>query len=225
MVLNICYIAIARLRLHMRHAILFPPRRTSHQPGPFVKHIPSTHSTISACWVPRFPSHSMTPTLSCQGTTGSLSPSTRPNMAPSSPRACTPHDGSRWRPRCPSHGRYCGSRKVPWIGRDPHASEKRRRDRSSASRTRCASSSHSPTTATATTTTGNPRLPRFSLSSFPSISYVFVPRHGPRLRIHSLEYPRPMLLLSSPRRPRPPNRPTPCPNSLHTRNYSTLMET
>ena len=77
---------------------------------------------------------------------------------------------------------------------------------------------------TATARAGSSRLHLFSLLFSPSISYVFVPRHGPLLHVHSLKYPRLILLLPSPRRSRLHNRLTPCLNSLHIRNYSTLME-
>ena len=133
------YCIIARMRVHIRHAILSPPRRTSHQISPFVKRIPSIHSTISASWAPQDLLLSMTPTLSCQGTIGSISPSTRPTIVPRPPEACIRHDGSPWRLMCPLHGRCYGQRRVSWIGRGRLTSEKRRRVRSSACRTRCAS--------------------------------------------------------------------------------------
>lgn len=213
----------------MPNTIRSPPRRTSHHSNHFAKHIPSTHSTISA-WCPCQPlSLSTTSTLSYRGTTGSISRSTRlPIMGPSAPEVCTLHDGSRWKPRCPSHGRYYSPKRALWTGRAHHASEKRRKARSSVSRTPCASLSRSPTT----TTAGSPHLPPISHLPSPSISYAFVPRHGPLLHIHihSLEYSRlmlPLLLLPSPRRRRyrhPHRITTRCLNSLHTRNYSILME-
>jgi hypothetical protein len=206
--------------MHMRRPILSPLRRTSHQISPFVKRIPSIHSTISAWSALRALSLSTTPTLSCQGPRGSISPSTRPIRSASAPKAWIPHGGSRWKLTSPSHGRCHGTRIVPWSGRGRRASEKLRRVRSSASSTRCASSWRC--RMTTGTRAGSPRPPRISLSRFPSVSYVSVARHAPAPRVHIPQCLR-LMLLPSPRQCRLHSLTT-CLSSLHTRNYSTLME-
>src|SRR5258707_8736541 len=98
---------VARLPVHIRHGIPSPPRRTNRHIIPFVMHIPSTHSSISDFWDPRPHLLSMKPTLFCQGTIGSIFPSTQSIMVPSAPKACIPHDGSRWKLKSPSHDHRC----------------------------------------------------------------------------------------------------------------------